>query len=155
MSECQFGGDPDHVVIHGASAGAGSVAMHLVAYGGRNDNLFVGGMAESVFFPAQPFVWELEYQFDRLLSQTGCDSVARVQQMACLRNQDVSVLQAANQAQPFPGRREPPLFYWTPCVDGDFLRDIPYRLFKRGQFVRVPMVFGVATNGTSPRHNPP
>lgn len=27
----QFGGDPDHVVIHGASAGAGSVALHLSA----------------------------------------------------------------------------------------------------------------------------
>lgn len=27
----QFGGDPDHVVIHGASAGAGSVALHLTA----------------------------------------------------------------------------------------------------------------------------
>lgn len=27
----QFGGDPDHVVIHGASAGAGSVALHLLA----------------------------------------------------------------------------------------------------------------------------
>lgn len=27
----EFGGDPDHVVIHGESAGAGSVAMHLIA----------------------------------------------------------------------------------------------------------------------------
>ena len=27
----QFGGDPDHVVIHGASAGAGSISPHMVA----------------------------------------------------------------------------------------------------------------------------
>ncbi|AEO65347.1 uncharacterized protein THITE_2076582 [Thermothielavioides terrestris NRRL 8126] len=143
-----FGGDPDHVVIHGASAGAGSVAMHLVAYGGRNDGLFVGGMAESVFFPAQPTVAELEYQFDRVVGQTGCDTVAPARQMACLREKNVAVLQAANQAQPFPGRTGPPvpLFYWTPCVDGDFLRDLPYRLFERGQFIGVPMLFGSSTD---------
>ncbi|KAL2159218.1 hypothetical protein VTH06DRAFT_2650 [Thermothelomyces fergusii] len=143
-----FGGDPDHVVIHGASAGAGSVAMHLVAYGGRNDNLFIGGMTESLFFPAQPFVHELEYQFDRAVSQTGCEGVVRDQQMACLRSKDVAVLQAANHPQPFPGRPDPPmpLFYWTPCVDGDFLRDLPYRLFEKGQFISVPIVLGTSND---------
>jgi hypothetical protein len=125
--------------------------MHLVAYGGRNDGLFVGGMSESLFFPAQPPVRELEYQFDRVVSQTGCDGVARGQQMACLRAKDVAVLQSPNYAQPFPGRPDPPmpLFYWTPCVDGDFLRDLPYRLFEKGQFINVPMVFGTSTNGLS------
>ncbi|KAK0730694.1 Alpha/Beta hydrolase protein [Lasiosphaeris hirsuta] len=143
-----FGGDPDKVVIHGASAGAGSVAMHMVAYGGRNDNLFVGAMAESVFFPAQPFVPELEYQFDRVIRQTGCSKVARPKQIACLRSKDVAALQASNYAQPFPGRSQPPmpLFYWTPCIDGDFLRDLPYTLFRRGSFVDVPVLFGTDTD---------
>lgn len=123
--------------------------MHLVAYGGRNDNLFVGAMAESVFLPAQPYLSELEYQFDRVTSQTGCASVARGQQMACLRSKDVALLQAVNHAQAFPGCSEPPvpLFYWTPCVDGNFLHDLPYRLYERGQFVRVPMLFGTSNNG--------
>ncbi|GAB1311304.1 Carboxylic ester hydrolase [Madurella fahalii] len=143
-----FGGDPDYVVIHGASAGAGSVAMHLIAYGGRNDNLFVAGVAESIFFPAQPFVRELEYQFDRVASQIGCDGIAPVQQMACLRSKDAALLQTANRAQAFPGRSEPPmpLFYWTPCVDGDLLRDLPYNLFKRRQYINVPLLFGTSTN---------
>ncbi|KAK3298999.1 Alpha/Beta hydrolase protein [Chaetomium fimeti] len=143
-----FGGDPDHVVIHGASAGAGSVATHMVAYGGRNDNLFVGAMSQANFFPAQPFVEELEYQFDRVVSQTGCDKLDPSQQIGCLRGKDVAVLQAANHAQAFPGRPGPPmpLFYWTPCVDGDFLRDLPYRLFERGQFINVPVVFGTSTD---------
>lgn len=47
-----FGGDPDNVIIHGASAGAGSVALHLAAFGGRDDGLFSAAIAESVFFPA-------------------------------------------------------------------------------------------------------
>ncbi|KAK0733863.1 Alpha/Beta hydrolase protein [Lasiosphaeria miniovina] len=142
-----FGGDPDHVVIHGASAGAGSVALHMVAYGGRNDGLFVGAMAESLFFPAQPFVAELEYQFDRVADQTGCSTTT--EQISCLRGQDAAVLQAANHAQPFPGRSEPPspLFYFTPCIDGSFLYDLPYRLFRAGRFVRgIPFLSGTTTD---------
>jgi hypothetical protein len=126
--------------------------MHLVAYGGRNDHLFVGGMAEAIFFPAQPYVSELEYQFDRVVNQTGCGNVSPAQQMACLRRKDTAVLQAANYAQAFPGRSDPPmpLFYFTPCVDGYLLRDLPYKLFEMEQFIRVPMVFGTSTNGASP-----
>lgn len=153
----QFGGDPDHVVIHGASAGAGSVAMHLVAHGGRDDNLFVGAMAESVFFPAQPFVPELEYQFDRFAHHTGCDNTSRSDQMACLRSQPIAVLQDANTAQPFPGQYEStyPLFYWTPCIDGDFLQDLPYALINQGKIIDVPVLFGTDTDGTSPHPHPP
>ena len=77
--------------------------MHLLAYGGRNDNLFVGAMSESLFFPAQPYVRELEYQFDRLAQQVGCSSVIPEEQLTCLRSQNVATLQAANHAQHFPG----------------------------------------------------
>ncbi|KAK1757682.1 Alpha/Beta hydrolase protein [Echria macrotheca] len=141
-----FGGDPEHVVIHGASAGAGSVALHMVAHGGRDDGLFVGAVAESVFLPAQPRVWELEYQFDRVLKQTGCNGTASDNQMDCLRRKDVRDLQRANFAQPFPGRDGAPLFYWTPCIDGDFLEDLPYTLFRERKFVDVPVLFGTDTD---------
>lgn len=137
-----FGGDPNNVIIHGASAGAGSVALHLTAYGGRNDSLFTAGIAESVFFPAQPFVPQLEYQFDRLVNATNC--AAASDQMACLRALDTQTLQAQNAPSPFPGRTEAPLphFYWTPCVDGDLIQDLPYNLFSQGRFVDVPLLFG-------------
>ncbi len=133
-------------MIHGASAGAGSVALHTVAYGGRDDKLFVGAMAESVFFPAQPFASELEWQFDRLAVQVGCEAAA--DPVSCLRDTPVALLQAANVALPFPGRPDPPLplFYWTPCVDGDFLPDLPYALFSAGRFLRVPVLYGVDTD---------
>ncbi|ROW01540.1 hypothetical protein VSDG_02114 [Cytospora chrysosperma] len=139
-----FGGDPNNVIIHGASAGAGSVALHLTAYGGRDDGLFTAGIAESVFFPAQPFVPELEYQFDRLVNATDCATAAATDQMACLRALDTAALQAQNVPSPFPGRTAAPLphFYWTPCIDGDFIQDLPYNLFARGLFVDVPLLFG-------------
>jgi carboxylesterase type B len=143
----QFGGDPDHVVIHGVSAGAGSVALHLTAYGGRNDHLFVGAISQSVFFPAQPYVSELEYQFDRTVRGMGCSDSG--DKMACLRNKDAAALQAANSASPFPGRHGWPLFYWTPCVDGDLIRDLPYLMWGNGSFIKVPVVFGTTTDGES------
>ncbi|ROW18363.1 hypothetical protein VPNG_00195 [Cytospora leucostoma] len=139
----KFGGDPDNVVIHGASAGAGSVALHLTAYGGRDDSLFAAAIAESVFFPAQPFVPQLEYQFDRLANGTGCASAP--DQLACLRSLGTGALQAQNVPSPFPGRTAAPLpsFYWTPCVDGDLVRDLPYNLFAQGRFISgVPLLFG-------------
>ena len=42
-----FGGDPNKVTIWGESAGAASVGMQLLAYGGRDDKLFRGAIAES------------------------------------------------------------------------------------------------------------
>ena len=142
-----FGGDPDHVVIHGASAGAGSVALHLTAYGGRNDSLFAGGMAESVFFPQQPYLADLEWQFDRVAEVVGCSN--ETDQMSCLRGKDTATLQAANAASGFPGRVESasPLFYWTPCIDGDLIEDIPYSMFERGDFIKVPILFGNDNDG--------
>lgn len=137
-----FGGDPNNVIIHGASAGAGSVALHLTAYGGRDDKLFTAAIAESVFFPAQPYVPQLEYQFDRLTAAVGCSTAA--DQLQCLRQKDATTLQAQNIPSAFPGRTAAPvpLFYWTPCIDGDFLQDLPYNLFATGRFIGVPLLMG-------------
>ncbi|KFZ18670.1 hypothetical protein V501_01087 [Pseudogymnoascus sp. VKM F-4519 (FW-2642)] len=121
----QFGGDPNHVVIHGSSAGAGSVALHLTAYGGIDRGLFVGSIGESVFFSAQPKVPELEWQFDRYVNNTGCSD--STDQLECLRALDTEILQAAN---------------WTPTIDGHFIQDYPYVLFEKGKFIHVPIIFG-------------
>ncbi len=150
----QFGGDPGHVVIHGGSAGAGSVALHLVADGGdatdpvSGETLFAGAVGESVFFPAQPFVDELEWQFNLTLQRTGCGD-GDAEAMACLRSKSTEVLQAANIPAPFPGgpAMPTPLFFWTPCVDGDLVRDLPYLLFEKGHFVDVPVIMGSTTDG--------
>ncbi|KAI0895023.1 alpha/beta-hydrolase [Annulohypoxylon nitens] len=169
----QFGGDPEHVVITGTSAGAGSVALHLLmAYGEHGQgsygsygsygnssstgdagdtvgsSLFVGGVGESVFFPWQPPLSDLEWQYDLVLNQTGCDS--DVDPLSCLRGLDTATLQPLNTRSPFPGRpglpTPLPLFYWTPCVDGDLLRDLPYVLFDRGEYIPVPVIMGTTTN---------
>ncbi|ETS87996.1 hypothetical protein PFICI_01824 [Pestalotiopsis fici W106-1] len=138
----EFGGDPDHVVIQGVSAGAGSVAHHLTAYGGESQTMFHAAIAESLFLPTQPRVSELEWQMDKLLSQTGCDN--NESPMSCLRGKDLHTLQAFNVPSPFPGRSYMPLplFYWGPCIDGNFSRDYLYTMFDQGNFINVPILMG-------------
>ncbi len=153
----RFGGDPARVVIHGGSAGAGSVALHTLAYGGRDDRLFAGAVAESVFFPTQPAVAALEYKFDRAVAAAGCQDAASP--LACLRAVPADTLQRdVNVGTPLQspdsgadgtsttGTTAAPGFYWGPCIDGDLLEARPYTLFQQGRFVRVPMLFGVASD---------
>jgi acetylcholinesterase len=96
----KFGGDPNHVVIHGDSAGAGSVVLHAAAYGGRDDHLFVGGIGESVFFPTQRKAAELEFRFDQFANASRC--ITASDQLACLRSKDVATLATANLQYPYP-----------------------------------------------------
>lgn len=145
----QFGGDKDHVVIHGASAGAGSVSLQLAAYGGRDDGLFVGAIAESVFWPGQFAYDNVTYQYDRVVNATGCTDDPDGE-MACLRGKTVEEVQECNVDGAFEGRVGHPNFYWGPVTDGDFLHDTPYNMFSRGDFVKVPLLFGSNTNGIYP-----
>ncbi|KAF9885872.1 hypothetical protein FE257_012250 [Aspergillus nanangensis] len=142
----KFGGNPDHVVIHGDSAGAGSIAHHMTAYGGRDDHLFVGAIYESPFWPTLRTVAEMEFQFDRVVQDTGCaDSESS---LSCLRKVDFAKLQAANAASPFPGadRKPLPLWYFLPVIDDDLIEDKLYTLFEQGRMLRVPLLVGDDTN---------
>lgn len=124
----------------GDSAGAGSIALHLIAFGGAPTNLFAGVFGISPFFPTQLLVSQLEWQFDLFAARVGCNATA--DPLACLRHQDSTVLQNANQEMPYPGRTGDSLFPFTPAIDGDLIPDFPYRLFEQGKFVKVPSIFG-------------
>ncbi|KAL3418592.1 carboxylesterase [Phlyctema vagabunda] len=149
-----FGGDPKHVTIGGASAGAASVNLHLSAYGGRDDGLFIAAAAESQSFGAQMTVEESQYQYDALVSRVGCADTTST--LKCLRDLDVSLLAEDNVAVPSPGGAgENPVFMYSNVIDGDFTPDYTYRLFEQGKFIKVPVIFGSVTNeGTSftPKH---
>ncbi|KFY44733.1 hypothetical protein V494_01342 [Pseudogymnoascus sp. VKM F-4513 (FW-928)] len=119
----KFGGDPAHVVIHGTSAGSGSITHHLAAYGGRNDHLFVGAACQSNFWPPLTTISEKEWQFDRFLGDTGCSGSSKP--MNCLRSANLTTIAAADIVHPYPGAHsEDPLpsWNWLPVIDGDFVR---------------------------------
>lgn len=144
----KFGGDPSHVVIHGASAGAGSVAHHLTAYDGEDKGLFVGAVPESTFWPTQRTVPEMEFQFDRFVNDTGCSDAEDA--LLCLRALDLDTIQEANIDLPFPGGSESPtpLWYWLPVTTGPgtLVPDRLYNSFLSGKFINVPLLVGDDTD---------
>ncbi|KAF5577318.1 triacylglycerol lipase II precursor [Fusarium pseudocircinatum] len=140
----EFGGDPEHVVLHGESAGAGSVALQLVAYGGKDEGLFAGAIAESTFMPGLPSPDDLQYQFDRVVNATDCADADDT--LKCLRGIKSTDLQTHNAKAPFDGRTYRSYFYWAPTTDGDMFSDLPSKLYEKGEFVKVPLLSGSCTN---------
>jgi carboxylesterase type B len=138
----QFGGDPKHVTLGGASAGAGSIVLQLTAYGGRNDSLFHAAAVESPAMPPLRTPVESQWQYDAILKQTGCED------LECLRTMDAVKFQNAIRAMklPFPGGKNPPIFPWNPTLDHDFIQDYTYIAIKNNKYVRVPTIFGDTTN---------
>ncbi|KAL9576950.1 MAG: hypothetical protein Q9212_006695, partial [Teloschistes hypoglaucus] len=144
----QFGGNPDHVVLGGASAGAASVALQVAAYGGKNDGLFHATAAESQSFAALRTVEESQYQYDELVSRVHC-SVEQTKSddtLACLRSLSSDELQAQNIGTPFPNTRRRPLFAYNPTLDHDFIPDYTLNLFSSGRFLKVPAIYGDVTD---------
>lgn len=144
----KFGGDPGHVVMGGASAGAGSVALQVGAYGGRDDNLFHATAAESQSFGAVRTVSGSQYQYDELVNRTKCAErdTGYNDTLACLRGLSSQDLQKQNIGTPFPGADQNPLFSYNPVVDNDFLQDLTLALFEDGRFHNVPAIYGDVTN---------
>ncbi|KAH7002219.1 Alpha/Beta hydrolase protein [Ilyonectria destructans] len=139
-----FGGDPDHVTIGGASAGAASVAHHLSAYGGKDEGLFHAAAAESVSFANMLAVKDSVYWYDNLAIRLGC---VGKNALACLRSKSALEIQKANYNIPYPGAPAAPIYMWTPVVDGDLVPDLTYKLFEEGKFIEVPAIMGDDTNG--------
>lgn len=142
-----FGGNPNHVVIGGDSAGAASVALQLSAYGGRNDNLFHAAAAESVSFATVLTTAESQYQYDNFTRAVGCDNSDPSTSLACLRSKSAAELAAQNFNIPYSGQTEPPLYMFNPTLDGDIITDLTYTAFEQGKFIDVPVIIGDDTNG--------
>ncbi|KAH7392494.1 Alpha/Beta hydrolase protein [Pyrenochaeta sp. MPI-SDFR-AT-0127] len=138
----QFGGNPGHVTLGGASAGGGSVVLQLTAYGGRDDNLFHAAAAESAAFPPLRDVENSQWQYDALRTETGCAD------LACMTSLDAVTFQKAVRTlkRPFPGAKNPPIYFWNPTLDYDFIADYTYNELKAGHFLKVPTIFGDTTN---------
>src|ERR1700761_4276198 len=127
----QFGGDPGHVVLGGDSAGGQSIYHHLSAFGGKDpETFFHAAIGESAGAPTQFFPNQTQFLYDHFVNATGCANSTDT--LACLRSTDVSILQQANINVPFPGRNGAPLFSYTVAIDGTFVPDFIYKLFREG-----------------------
>lgn len=124
------------------------MALHLTAYDGEDEGLFVGAVPESTFWPTQRTVAEMEFQFDRFVNDTGC--IDADDTLNCLRFTDLDTIQAADIALPFPGGSDSPepKWYWLPVTTGPgtLVPDRLYNSFSSGKFIKVPLLVGDDTD---------
>jgi carboxylesterase type B len=121
-----------------------SVNLQMTAYGGRDDGLFSAVAGESNSFGSAKTVEESQYQYDALVDRAGCKGNKNT--LECLRNLKIEDLAKANVAIPNQGRETKPLFMYSTVIDGDFMRGNMYGMLEKGNFVKVPSIFGGTTN---------
>ncbi|KAA0157576.1 hypothetical protein FNF29_00152 [Cafeteria roenbergensis] len=159
-----FGGNPKNVTLFGESAGAASVACHLVSP--RSEGLFQRAAMESgPFGPMNAMPLNVsEVKFARLASLLGCApppspapspgaqplSVEAVSAsdavLDCLRRKNTSELLAAGSHT----SQSQAMVDWGPTIDGVDLTDFPEVLAAAGKIQDVPILLGSnADEGTA------
>ncbi|GAA5891604.1 hypothetical protein JCM6882_004527 [Rhodosporidiobolus microsporus] len=126
-----FGGSPDKVTIWGQSAGGLSVALQMLAYGGRSDGLFRGAIIVSGVFSFQNFTVETEKaRWTDFLDAAGCNNS---DELACLRALPYETFYSLATNTSVGG---------TPMQDGDFSRKDTLGAIAAGEVANVPILIG-------------
>lgn len=135
-----FGGDPNHIIIWGESAGGLSVGKLLVS-----DHLgdFVKG---AIMESGNPLLLttanagDNEKDYTALVSHFGCSKAAN--SVECLQKVDAKDLRNAFNLTSGILKRG----YSAPYVDHDIVKESSYERLKRGEYYKVPVLIGETTD---------
>uniref|UniRef100_H2XQY1 Carboxylic ester hydrolase n=1 Tax=Ciona intestinalis TaxID=7719 RepID=H2XQY1_CIOIN len=137
-----FGGNKKSVTLFGQSAGAQSIAVHMV--NNYSEPLFHGAILESnPFGITYKNKTEAQDIADKFAKHMGCrcqidEATTAVDALACMKSKTIIV----NQINPNSLTQvfEP----WAPVLDEDLLNEHPYYTFLKGNNHDKPMIMGFA-----------
>lgn len=140
-----FGGDPENVTIAGVSAGAMSVASHMVYNDGdhtyKGKPLFNKAILQSGgLIPFNDFTERMaQSAYDTIVKEVGCNGKSsKTNAIECLQSTNASDIQiAASKID-----KSISLAAFIPRVDGKVFKQDPFKSWKQGKFAKVPYIIG-------------
>lgn len=137
-----FGGDPKQVTIFGQSAGAASIALHMLSplsYGLYHKVILESGTAASPF--AGMYNKTAVEKASAFANLIGCSMHGLKE---CLTNKSIADIMKAQNAVIHDVTTG-----FLPVADHHFLQDVPINLFLRGEFNQtgIPAIIGMTNNG--------
>ena len=151
-----FGGNASHVTIAGVSAGAGSVMLQDMAYGGTlGKSLFTNSIAVSPYLPMQYGYkdWVPSQAYYAFATQAGCFPNTRYGSspgsiFQCLVAQDSSILQNASASVSTSGTYG--TYGFLPVTDKVLLQQTPSKQFLQKQLNGQNLLVGNSASESPP-----
>lgn len=145
---CNFGGDPENILIHGQSSGGLAVGMQMLAYGGSEPQVFHKAIGQSQILEGGITGNFTRDAMQDVADYTKCNSTSldSAATLECLRALSTDGLFAAQNATATDLNVGD---IWLPVVDGDFLPAAPSDLIASRRFYNVTTMIGWCEDDTT------